>query len=104
MASDKERIVLVAGWIDVDPEDRQGYIEQSMERMEASQGEPGCVSYVLSPDPTKPYRIQVFEHWESVGHLDAHLAALRSKPRREGLIEATDRQIVIYEAAPIPSR
>jgi len=65
--------VVVAGWIDFDPADRDAALEAFAVVVAASRAEPGCVDYAFTPDPDLPGRVRVFEHWVSDAALTEHL-------------------------------
>ncbi len=71
MTDDAE--VIVSGWIDFDPAQREEALRHFAEVVAASRREPGCIDYVFSPDPDLPGRVRVFEHWTSDGALTEHL-------------------------------
>lgn len=71
MTADAE--VIVSGWIDFAPGDREEALRHFAEVVAASRQEPGCLDYVFSPDPDVPGRVRVFEHWDSDASLTEHL-------------------------------
>jgi quinol monooxygenase YgiN len=68
-----EREVVVAGWIDFDPADRDAALDAFAVVVAASREEPGCIDYAFTPDPDLPGRVRVFEHWVSDAALTEHL-------------------------------
>lgn len=84
-------MVLIAGWIDVDPASRDELVAASIPFQQSTRDdEPGCQAYVFAADPAVDGRIRVFEHWASAADLDAHFehpnfhgmkALLRTYPR-----------------------
>jgi quinol monooxygenase YgiN len=87
-------MVLISGWIDVDPEVRDELIAASVPLQQSTRNdEPGCLAYVFAADPVVDGRIHIFEQWATPADLDAHFEhpnfaatgeLLRSKPRRGG--------------------
>jgi quinol monooxygenase YgiN len=67
------REVLVAGWIDFDPADREAALRAFADVVAASRQEPGCIDYAFTPDPDMPGRVRVLEHWTSDAALTEHL-------------------------------
>lgn len=65
--------VIVAGWMDFDPGDREAALRAFGKVVAASRQERGCVDYAFTPDPDMPGRIRVFEHWISDAALTEHL-------------------------------
>jgi quinol monooxygenase YgiN len=68
-----DRAVVVAGWIDYDPADRDAALAAFADVVAASRQEPGCIDYAFTPDPDHPGRVRVFEHWVSDAALTEHL-------------------------------
>jgi quinol monooxygenase YgiN len=76
-------VVIVAGYIDIGPEQRDAFLAGRQEAIAQSRTEDGCLEYVFSADSTEPGRVRVFERWESDQALDAHLARMASAPPAE---------------------
>ena len=73
-------MIIVAGTLTVDPERREEMLAGRREQMLASQAEPGCLDYVMTPDPFDPGLVRLFERWESKQALGAHIAGLAAAP------------------------
>jgi quinol monooxygenase YgiN len=84
-------MIVIAGWIDVEPGLRDEVVEASVPYQASTRtDEPGCTGYVFAADPVNPGRIHVFEEWASADALEAHFQhpnfkamgeLLRSYPR-----------------------
>jgi quinol monooxygenase YgiN len=72
-------MVIVGGWFEVEPSERDAFVAGRVEGMQRSRAEQGCIEYVLAPDPVDPGRVVLFERWESQADLDRHLAAARER-------------------------
>ena len=73
--------VIVQGEFSVDPDERDLFVETSMEGMRSSRQEAGCLEYVIAADPLDPERVVLSERWESMDHLHRHLARQKDAPR-----------------------
>ena len=73
MTSQDAAPVIVSGWMDFDPADRDEAMRAFSVVVAATREEPGCVDYVFAPDPDDPARVWVFEHWISDAALTEHL-------------------------------
>ena len=93
-------MIIVAGHIDVAPEQRDEFLAGREEAIRASRTEPGCIEYVFSADALEPGRVRVFERWESKEALQAHLAVLQSRPPAAGGVPRLATELVQYEAGP----
>ena len=91
-------MVIVAGWFEVDPGERDAFVAGRVDGMRRSRAEQGCIEYVLAPDPVDPGRVVLFERWASQADLDAHLGAARQRPPAEGpSVTPTSFSISVYD-------
>ncbi|BCB87184.1 putative quinol monooxygenase [Phytohabitans suffuscus] len=73
-------MIIVAGWIRVEPEVREAYLEGCRAVLEQARGASGCLDFALTADLLEPGRVNVFERWES----DEDLAAFRGAGPDDG--------------------
>jgi quinol monooxygenase YgiN len=91
-------MVIVGGWFEVDRDERDAFVAGRIEGMRRSRAEPGCIEYVIAPDPLDPGRVVLFERWESQADLDAHLAAARQAPPSDGpSVTPTSVTVRVYD-------
>ena len=64
-------MVIVAGHILVDPEQRDTYLAGCVPVVEQARRAPGCLDFSISADLVDPGRIDVFERWESQAAVEA---------------------------------
>lgn len=64
-------VIIVAGRLLVDEDDRAGYLHACREVILAARAAPGCLDFHLAADPIEPGRINVYEEWESVDAVEA---------------------------------
>jgi quinol monooxygenase YgiN len=106
----KQPVVIVAGSIQIDPDQREAFLAGKATRMRATRGEPGCLEYTFSADPVDPARVLIIERWARQQDLDAHLAAAQSRRAASRAGEpATSASIFVYDVtgerpleAPLP--
>ena len=67
-------VIIIAGTVDVDPEQRDAALVAGKPHMEATRAQKGCLDYVWSADGLVPGRIYVFERWQDTESLAAHLS------------------------------
>lgn len=92
--------VIVQGAFSLDPNERDRFVEASVEGMRSSREEDGCLEYVMAADPLDPERAVLSERWESMGHLQQHLARQRDTPRDAGTRPVPrDVEITLFEVA-----
>lgn len=87
MSDDAE--VVVFGWMDFTPEDREQALRHFSQVVAATRQEPGCLDYSFAPDPDLPGRVRVFEHWDSDASLTAHLTLPHVARLREAIAPLT---------------
>ncbi len=91
-------MVIVGGWFEVDPVERDAFVAARADDVLRSRGEQGCIEYVIAADPVDPGRAVLFERWASQADLDAHLAAAAAAPKGDGGgIAPTAASIVVYD-------
>src|SRR3712207_3740110 len=101
MSPQDESAVIVSGWIDFDPADRQEALRAFADVVAKSREESGCIDYVFSPDPDDPARVRVFEHWVSDAALTEHLTLPHVQALRAAIsgLTRTGRQMTHHTIA-----
>jgi quinol monooxygenase YgiN len=92
-------IVIVQGVFSVDPEERDRFVEASLDAMRSSRQEEGCLEYVIAPDPLDPERAVLSERWESMDRLQEHLARQRRARGADSRPVPRNVEITVYEVA-----
>ena len=91
-------MVIVAGWFEIDPAERDAFVAGRVDAMVRSRAERGCIEYVIAADPVDPGRAILFERWESQADLDAHAAAARQAPKSDApSVVPTAVSIKVYD-------
>jgi Antibiotic biosynthesis monooxygenase len=73
-------MVIVAGTIELDPDQRETFLAGRIDGMRTSRAEPGCLEYTLSADPTDPRRVMLFEALGASGRPRRSLGRVASAP------------------------
>jgi quinol monooxygenase YgiN len=89
-------VVIVGGAFDVDPVQRDAFIEGRLDGMRRSRAEEGCLEYTMSADPLDPGRVLLYERWASQEALDAHLSAMAPAAPSETAVAPLAASITIY--------
>jgi quinol monooxygenase YgiN len=92
-------MIIVGGTFELDPSDREKFIESRRALMHASRAEPGCLEYAFCVDPIDPRRVVLFERWESQDALDTHMAVLKSRPRPAEVVKPISASVVMYDVS-----
>jgi quinol monooxygenase YgiN len=64
-------VVIVAGHVVVDPEQRDDYLAGCVEVVRQARRAPGCLDFSLSADLLEPGRVNIYERWESHAAVEA---------------------------------
>jgi quinol monooxygenase YgiN len=64
-------VVIVAGHLVVDPQERDDYLAGCVEVVRQARRATGCLDFSLSADLLEPGRVNIFERWESVAAVQA---------------------------------
>jgi quinol monooxygenase YgiN len=67
----RSQMVIVAGHLVVDPDQREAYLAGSIEVVRQGRRAPGCLDFAISADELEAGRINIFERWESQAAVDA---------------------------------
>jgi heme-degrading monooxygenase HmoA len=82
-------MVIVAGHITVEPEQRDAYLARCVSVVEGARAAAGCLDFVLSADLLEPGRINVFERWESQAAVEAFRGAGPSDEQDAAILSAS---------------
>lgn len=95
-------MIIVAGTIQVPPENMERLRPHARAVIEATRAEAGCTVYSFAEDLVQPGLIRIFEIWETRAHLDAHGRAPHMNPWRSAVAEAgvSGRDLNIFETGP----
>ncbi|MFF4799092.1 putative quinol monooxygenase [Streptomyces sp. NPDC001351] len=82
--------IIVAGWMDYEPGDRDTMVKALAELgRRTREEEPGCLDYAMTADPTDVRRVRVYEHWASRQALDEHFTTEHMKDFRAAVAGLT---------------
>ena len=72
-------MVIVAGHIPVEPEQRESYLVGCMSVVEKARRADGCLDFAITADLLDPGRVNLFERWENDGRLRAEESWTRAR-------------------------
>jgi quinol monooxygenase YgiN len=64
-------MVIVAGHITVEPQERESYLAGCISVVEQARAAAGCLDFAITADLVDPGRVNIFERWESRAAVDA---------------------------------
>lgn len=89
-------MIIVAGWLLLEPSDRPAYLAGCREVVEQARAAPGCLDFSLTADVLVDGRINVYERWDS----EEELMAFRGEgPDEEQQAEVLDASVRRYQIA-----
>ena len=91
-------MVIVAGHITVDPEQRESYLAGSISVVEKARRTDGCLDFAITADLLDPGRVNLFERWESQA---AVKTARRSAPRNKHGTAMLSVSVAEYDIADV---
>jgi quinol monooxygenase YgiN len=99
-------MLVVAGFIRIAPGHRQAAVRAARAAMEATRGEPGCVSYTFSADLEDESIFYVFEEWKNQAVLDQHfqqphMVDFQQTLATLGVIDMQIRRYAIAQVGPL---
>ena len=82
-------MVIVAGQLVVDPEQRARYLATCTDVVEQARRAAGCLDFAISADLVDASRINVFERWESRAAVKAFRGSGPSDEQRDTMLSAS---------------
>jgi quinol monooxygenase YgiN len=95
-------MIIITGTITGSQDTIEELLRQSLEHVERSRQEPGCLSHGVARDVEDPLRLVFFERWADMAAVKAHFAVTASGEfaRAASQLGAAAPTLDIYEATP----
>ncbi len=93
-------MIIVAGHIMVDPEQRESYLTGCVSVVEQARRAPGCLDFTITADLVDTGRIDIFERWESRGAVEAFRDSGPSDEQSATMLSAS---VAEYDVADVRS-
>jgi quinol monooxygenase YgiN len=94
-------MVIVAGHIVVDPQQRDDYLSGCVEVVRQARRTAGCLDFALSADPIEPGRVNIFERWESQAAVEAFRGSGPSDDQGAAIVTASVAEYDIADERPL---
>ena len=91
-------MVIVAGHITVDPEQRESHLAGCMNVVEKARRADGCLDFAITADLIDPGRVNICERWESQAAVDTFR---RSAPRNKQAAAMLSASVAEYDIADV---
>jgi quinol monooxygenase YgiN len=82
-------LVIVAGYLVVEPLQRDSYLVGCKAVVQRARRTQGCLDFAISADLLDPSRIDVFERWESQAAVDAFRGSGPSDEQQASIVSAS---------------
>jgi quinol monooxygenase YgiN len=94
-------MLVIAGTFNVEPSDRNAFLEAAKAVMAETHKEEGCHAYCFTPDILDPGVVRLFEKWESEDNLKPHMKSdhIRTFGRALRDLKVNGQEIIVYEVA-----
>ena len=89
-------MVIVAGHITVEPQERESYVAGCVTVVEQARGVAGCLDFAITADLVDPGRVNIFERWESQAAVKAFR---RRAPRNKSGVALLSVSVAEYDIA-----
>ena len=94
-------MVIVAGHITVEPQQRESYLAGCVSVVERARGATGCFDFAITADPIDPGRVNVFERWESRAALDTARGNAPGFEQAEAMLSVSVAEFDIVDVRPL---
>jgi quinol monooxygenase YgiN len=93
-------MVIVAGHITVEPQQRESYLAGCVSIVEQARRAAGCLDFAITADLIDPGRVNIFERWESQAAVETFRG---SGPSNEQLPAMLSASVAKYDIADVRS-
>jgi quinol monooxygenase YgiN len=94
-------MVIVAGHITVEPQQRESYVAGCVSAVEQARGAAGCLDFAIAADLVDPGRVNIFERWESQAAVDAFRGSGPSDEQGAAMLSASVAEYDIADVRPL---
>ncbi|SFB54599.1 Antibiotic biosynthesis monooxygenase [Amycolatopsis marina] len=93
-------MVIVAGHIIVEPQQRESYLAGCVSVVEQARGTVGCLDFAITADLVVPGRINIYERWESRADVENFRGSGPSDEQSTAILSAS---VAEYDVAGVRS-
>ncbi|RYI98971.1 MAG: antibiotic biosynthesis monooxygenase [Actinomycetales bacterium] len=93
-------MLIVAGWLRVDPAAREEYLAGCTAVVEQARAAQGCLDFTLSADLVDAGRINIHERWEDESDLLAFRGSGPDEDQQVAIVDASVRRYEISSEGP----
>jgi quinol monooxygenase YgiN len=94
-------MVIVAGHIAVEPQQRESYLAGCVSIVERARGAAGCLDFAITADLIDPGRVNLFERWESQAAVKTFRRRGPSNKQRAATLSASVAEYDVADVRPL---
>jgi quinol monooxygenase YgiN len=94
-------MVVVAGHITVEPQQRESYLAGCVSVVEQARGAAGCLDFAITADLIDPGRINIFERWESQAAVEAFRGSGPSSEQGAAMLSVSVAEYDVADVRPL---
>ena len=94
-------MVIVAGHITVEPQERESYVTGCVSVVEQARGAAGCLDFAITADLVDPGRVNIFERWESQAAVSAFRGSGPSDEQGAVMLSASVAEYDVADVRPL---
>ncbi|AYY13850.1 antibiotic biosynthesis monooxygenase [Actinobacteria bacterium YIM 96077] len=87
---------IIAGYLIVDPEHRDAYVDAHADLVRRARQAAGCLDLAITADPIDPRRVNNYERWDSWASIEAWRSVAAAPDTG---IDIIDAHVMAYEIA-----
>ncbi len=92
-------MVIVAGHVTVDPDQRESYLAGCTSVVEKARQAEGCLDFAITGDLLDPGRVNLFERWESQAAVETFRSSRSSRPSNKQRVATLSVSVAEYDIA-----
>ena len=94
-------MVIVAGHIVVEPEQREAYLVGCKGVVEQARRAPGCLDFAITADLVDPGRVNIFERWETQAAVGVFRGSGPSDEQSAAMLSASVAEYDVVDMRPL---
>jgi quinol monooxygenase YgiN len=94
-------MVIVAGHITVEPQQRESYVAGCVSVVEQARGTAGCLDFAITADLVDAGRVNIFERWESQAAVESFRGNGPSNEQGAAILSASVTEYDVADVRPL---
>jgi len=94
-------MLIITARMYVDPGQRAEFLAGTSDEIRQARAEPGCVDFIVAPDPVEPGRVNLFEQWATAQDFALRCATFTPAPSDVEVLSHEATKYEISSAGPV---